>query len=198
MVIHATNGTYAPGRQWPPERFAAVADHLVETRGATIVLVGVASEAEGIGRVAAAMRAPALNLAGRTDLATLAGVLLDADLMLGNDSSVGHLAAALGVPALILFGPSNERAWLPWGGARLVLPPPGRPLPPLPGATALAVRSAEPHAPCLYTGFGPGNPHGCPDCRCLAAIDADQIAALAVRLLDEAGDRAAIPTDPGE
>jgi ADP-heptose:LPS heptosyltransferase len=145
VVIHPTNGNYAPGRQWSPARFAAVADHLARAQGAKIVLVGVASEAEGIGRVEVAMQAPVINLAGRTDLATLAGVLLSADLLIGNDSSVGHLAAALGVPTLVIFGPSNDRAWLPWGADRVVLPPAGRPLPPLPDAPVLAVRSAEPH-----------------------------------------------------
>lgn len=182
VVIHPTTGTYAPGRQWPPERFAAVADRLAREHGATIVLVGVASEAEGIGRVASAMQTPVINLTGRTDLATLAGVLLSADLLIGNDSSVGHLAAALGVPALVLFGPANERAWLPWGAERVVLPTGGT-LPPLPDTPVLAVRSAAPHAPCLYTGFGPGNPHGCPHCHCLDLIDAERIAAIAARLL---------------
>lgn len=183
VAIHATNGTYAPGRQWPAERFAAVATRLVDELSARIVLVGV--EVEQIGRVAALIDAPVLNLAGKTDLPTLAGLLLGADLLIGNDSSIAHLAAALGVPTLALFGPSNDHAWAPWGAARVTLPRAEGTLPPLPEARALAVRSAAPQAPCLYNGFGPGNPHGCPHCHCLDQIDAARIVILARHLLTE-------------
>jgi ADP-heptose:LPS heptosyltransferase len=183
IVIHPTNGTYAPGRQWSPARFAAVADRLAEERDAAIVLVGVQGEAEGIGRVAAAMRQPALNLAGQTTLPTLAGLILATDLVIGNDSSVGHLAAALGTPTIALFGPSNDQAWRPWGAASVTLPADGMSLPALPATHALAVRSADPHAPCIYTGYGPGNPDGCKNCRCLDLLDADRVAAIACRLL---------------
>jgi heptosyltransferase-2 len=184
VVIHATNGTYAPGRQWAPERFAAVADRLAAERDAAIVLVGVKSEAEVVARVAQSMGQPALNLAGETTLPTLAGLILAADLVIGNDSSVGHMAAALGTPTIALFGPSNDRAWRPWGAKSVVLPADGVSLPELPPAHALAVRSADPHAPCIYTGYGPGNPDGCKDCRCLDLLDADRVAAIACRLLD--------------
>ena len=181
VAIHPTNGTYAPGRQWPAARFATVADQLARTLGARIVLVGV--EVAEIGEVAAAMREPVLNLAGRTDLPTLAGLLLDADLLLGNDSSVAHLAAGLGVPTLALFGPSNDRAWAPWGAERITLPLAADEPPPLPASRVIAVRSADPHAPCVYTGFGPGNPAGCPGCRCLDLLDTSRIALLATHLL---------------
>ncbi len=181
VAIHPTNGTYAPGRQWPAAQFAAVADRLAATQQARIVLVGV--EVDAINKVAALIQAPILNLAGQTDLPTLAGVLSQSDLLLGNDSSVAHLAAALGTPTLAIFGPSNDAAWLPWGASTIRLPPPGEPLPPLPQTTALAVRSANPHAPCLYTGFGPGNPNSCPNCRCLAQVDVASITLLAQHLL---------------
>jgi heptosyltransferase-2 len=183
VVIHATVGAYAPSRQWPAERFAAVADQLARECGARIVLVGTAGEAAAIGRVETAMHTPATNLAGRTDLSTLAGVLIAADLLIGNDSSVGHLAAALGTPTLSIFGPSNDRAWAPWGAQTVILPRDRAALPMLPASRAVIVRSDDPHAPCLYTGYGPGNPAGCPRCRCLAAIDAGRVATLASQLL---------------
>lgn len=187
VAIHPTNGTYAAGRQWPPERFAAVADRLARDCGARIVLVG--TETAAIGRVAALMATPCLDLAGRTDLPTLAGVLGHAALLLGNDSSVAHLAAALGVPTLALFGPSNDRAWAPWGTARVVLPSDEGQLPVLPDTRGIVVRSAAPQAPCLYSGFGPGNPDGCPRCDCLALIDAGRVARLAGALLARDGYR---------
>jgi len=187
VTIHPTNGAYAAGRAWPPGRFAAVADRLVREWGARIVLVG--TETAAIGRVAALMATPPLNLSGRTDLPTLAGVLGHAALLIGNDSAVGHLAAALDVPVLALFGPSNDRAWAPWGTARVVLPRDESQLPALPATRGIVVRSAAPHAPCLYSGFGPGNPDGCPHCHCLALIDAGRVAHLAGVLLARAGHR---------
>jgi heptosyltransferase-2 len=183
IVIHPTNGPYAPKRQWAPERFAAVADRLAREHGATIVLAGVASEAERVAAVARAMTAPAINLAGRTDLPVLAGLLQRADLVIGNDSAVCHLAAALGTPTLAIFGPSNDRAWAPWCAQSIVLPLDEQRLPPVPASCVLTVRSADPHAPCLYTGYGPGNPHGCPNCRCLDLVDAERITTLAAHLL---------------
>jgi len=187
VAIHPTNGSYGAGRQWPPERFAAVADSLARKWGARIVLVG--TETAAIGRVAALMATPTLDLSGRTDLPTLAGILGHAALLIGNDSSIGHLAAALGVPVLALFGPSNDRAWAPWGTARVVLPPDETQLPVLPDTRGIVVRSAAPQAPCLYSGFGPGNPAGCPRCNCLALIDAERVARLAGALLARAGYR---------
>ncbi|MGN6811272.1 MAG: glycosyltransferase family 9 protein, partial [Thermomicrobiales bacterium] len=183
IVIHPTNGPYAPKRQWAPERFAAVADRLAREHGATIVLAGVASEAERIAAVERAMATPAINLAGRTELPVLAGLLQHADLVIGNDSAVCHLAAALGTPTLAIFGPANDRAWAPYGAQPVVLPLNEQQQPCLPTSRVLTVRGADPHAPCLYTGYGPGNPHGCPNCRCLDLIDANRIAGLAAHLL---------------
>ena len=186
MVIHPTTGAYAPSRQWPAERFAAVADRLAEEFGAAIVLVGGPDEVEATERVARLAHAPVLNLAGRTTFATLAGVLLATDLVVANDSSIAHLAAALDRPVLTIVGPSNDRAWAPYGAATVTLPrEAGAPLD-LPRSRALVVRAANPHAPCLYIGYGPGNPHGCPHCRCLADIDADRVAVLAGQLLARA------------
>lgn len=185
VVMHPTNGTYAPGRQWPASHFAAVADTLATDLGARIVLVGV--EVAAINALAAMLHQPHLNLAGKTDLPTLAGLFTNADLLIGNDSSLAHLSAALGVPTIALFGPSNDRAWRPWSAQRIVLPINSDQLPPLSTATnVLAVRSAVSTAPCLYTGFGPGNPHGCPNCRCLEQIDPHRITLLARFLLQHA------------
>lgn len=198
VVLHASSGPYGRSRQWPAARFAAVADRLAAERGAAIVLVGGPDAATTNAAVMAAMRAPALDLTGRTpDLATLGGLLLGADLVVANDSSVGHLAAALGTPTLSVFGPSNDRAWAPYGAATVVLPPDGATVPPLPAGRAIIVRSADPHAPCLYVGYGPGNPHGCPRCRCLSAIDPKRVAAVAAQLLERARATGAPATAPG-
>ncbi len=85
-----------------------------------------------------------------------------------------------------IIGPSNDRAWAPYGAVTVTLPKAAGALPDLPASRAIVVRAADPHAPCLYIGYGPGNPDGCPHCHCLADIDADRVAALAGRLLTRA------------
>ncbi|HEX5506544.1 MAG TPA: glycosyltransferase family 9 protein [Thermomicrobiales bacterium] len=191
IVFHPTVGPYAPSRRWPAARFAAVADRLARETGALPVFVGGPGDAAATAEVVALMRGPALDLAGKTDLPALAGLLRRAALVVGNESSVGHLAAALGVPLLTIAGPSNDRAWAPYGAATVTLPPDDT-LPDLPATSAVAVRCVEPRAPCLYTGYGPGNPHGCPYCHCLTGVDAERVAALALRLLG----RSRQPSEP--
>jgi ADP-heptose:LPS heptosyltransferase len=113
-------GTYAcvhPGasvadRRWPAERFAAVAGALAD-RGLRVVLTGTAEEAGLTRAVSGALRAPHVDLAGRTDLGALAALLAGARLLVCNDTGVSHLAAALGVPSVVLFTGSDPDRWAP-------------------------------------------------------------------------------------
>jgi ADP-heptose:LPS heptosyltransferase len=59
------------------------------------------------------MRYPSVNLAGQTDLGTMAALLSQASLLVSNDTGVSHLAAALRVPSVILFLASDPRRWAP-------------------------------------------------------------------------------------
>jgi len=104
-------------RRWPPALFAAVADGLAE-RGLAVVLTGTAREADLTAAVARAMRTPALDLAGRTDLGTLAALVAGARLLVANDTGVSHLAAALGTPSAIVFSHSEPARWAPLDGER--------------------------------------------------------------------------------
>jgi heptosyltransferase-2 len=62
-----------------------------------------------------------VNLIGRTDLATLAGVLAQCRALVSNDSGAMHLGAAVGVPVTAVFGPTNDLATRPFGDAHVVL-----------------------------------------------------------------------------
>ena len=62
-----------------------------------------------------------LNLIGRTDLATLAGVMTHCRALVTNDSGAMHLGAAVGVSVTALFGPTNEHATRPLGDAHRIL-----------------------------------------------------------------------------
>jgi heptosyltransferase-3 len=58
--------------------------------------------------------AGSVNVAGKVDLATLAWILSRAKLYVGTDTAVTHMAAALGIPTVALFGPSSPSKWGPW------------------------------------------------------------------------------------
>lgn len=105
-------GASDPGRMWPVERFALVADALAAD-GLTPVLTGTASEKEVTAAVQRSMRSKALDLAGRTDLGALAALLRDAELVVCNDTGVSHLAAALRTPSVVIFAGSDPDRWAP-------------------------------------------------------------------------------------
>lgn len=109
--IHA--GAKAPSRRWPPERFAILADTLVERFGARIVLTGTAEDAPIALAVRSHMRHTPLDLAAKTSLGGLAAVIERMRLFIGNDSGPAHLAEAVGTPSLTLFGPTDPGRWAP-------------------------------------------------------------------------------------
>jgi heptosyltransferase-2 len=149
---------YGTAKRWAPERFAAAADIVARRTGAAVAIVGSAAErplAEGI---ASALEARARVLCGETTLAALVGVLSRLKLLLTNDSGPMHLAAALGVPTVAVFGSTDWRETSP------VSP------------FARVVREDTPCAPCLL--------RECPiDHRCMARVGVDRVAGEALELL---------------
>ncbi len=101
---------YGEAKRWFPDRYAGVADALAGQYGANIVLLGASSDLPVVEEVAAKMRMPSLNLAGKTTLGQLMGLLKECDLLITNDSGPMHLAAALDVPQLAIFGSTSEIA----------------------------------------------------------------------------------------
>lgn len=100
----------APGasrafRQWPAERFATVAAHLASARPDwRCVIVGTAGERPLAQAIAQRLGDVAINLAGQTDVMALIGWIAHARLVLGNASAAGHIAAAMGTPAVVVVG----------------------------------------------------------------------------------------------
>jgi ADP-heptose:LPS heptosyltransferase len=105
-------GASVPQRRWPPEWFAGIGDALAR-RGLRLVLTGSAAETELTASVARAMRAPALDLAGQTELGTAAALLSRSRLLVCNDTGVSHLADALQVPSVVLSTGNNPERWGP-------------------------------------------------------------------------------------
>jgi len=114
---------FGPAKRWIPERYAALAERLAGRTGARIALLGGPAERPLAEVIAAELTAPPLILCGRTTLGELAGVLRRLRLLITNDSGPMHLAAALGVPVLALFGPTDWRETAPRGPHRLLREP---------------------------------------------------------------------------
>ncbi len=105
-------GASVAERRWPVEWFAAVGTALAR-RGLRLVLTGSEGEANLTAALARALEAPVLNLAGRTDLGSLAALLSRVRLLVCNDTGVSHIADALNVPSIVLSTGDNPERWGP-------------------------------------------------------------------------------------
>jgi ADP-heptose:LPS heptosyltransferase len=90
-------------KMWFPERWATLADALVDRFGASIVFAGSDGERGYVNEVMALMKHESTSLAGRTTLPQLAAVLARCDLVLGTDSGPRHVAAGVGRPQVTLM-----------------------------------------------------------------------------------------------
>jgi heptosyltransferase II len=117
LIALNVGATNSRAKCWPEDRFAALADRMVTERGARIVLIGAGSERENAARVIAQMQQPeaATNVAGETSIAELIGLLASCDLLVTNDTGPAHVGAALGIPTLTIFGPTNDFETAPLG-----------------------------------------------------------------------------------
>ena len=150
---------YGSAKRWPAARFAGVADALVASRGVRILLIGSEGERPVLEQVARSMRSLVVNLAGRTDLSALMGLLAKARLLVSNDTGAMHVAAAVGTPVLAIFGPTDAEATRPVGQSTRLL------------------RQPVPCSPCLL--------RECPiDHRCMTRIGIDQVVQAVEELLD--------------
>ena len=95
-----------PGKTWPAERFLAVAEHLRDKAGLEpVFLAGPADDSGAFTNFRVIRNAP---------LAQVKSLMAGAQLFIGNDSGPAHVAAAFGVPVVVLFGPSDPVNWAPW------------------------------------------------------------------------------------
>ena len=106
---------------WDPERWAHLANLLAQRHGAGILLVGSAHDRYAAERTKMDLRAHATDLVGEIDLATLAGVIARCDLLVGGDSPLLQLAAAMGTPSVGLFGPTDGARGGAYGPAHRVV-----------------------------------------------------------------------------
>jgi len=114
IVTINPGATYGSAKRWYPDRFAAVADALSEEWGAGVVVVGSTAEAPLAGEIEAATRRGVANLAGKTTVREMMALLSLSSFLVTNDSGPMHIGAALGVPLVAIFGPTDWRRTSPW------------------------------------------------------------------------------------
>jgi heptosyltransferase II len=159
LVALCPGSTNSRAKRWPAERYAALADMLIETAGADVALIGSRDEEDVSREVAQRMRRRPIMLTGRTDLAQAVAVLSLADLLVTNDTGPAHISAALERPTLVIFGPTIPATTRPFS------------------ATAEIIRRPPDCAPCML--------RDCPiDHRCMTAITPEEVFARAVALLE--------------
>ncbi|MXV73251.1 lipopolysaccharide heptosyltransferase II [Candidatus Poribacteria bacterium] len=99
-------------KRWPEKRYAALADRLSQQYNATILLLRGPEEAALVQNIQAAMQSDSITYAPET-IRDLGAMLSCCDLVVCNDSGPMHLAAALDVPTVAIFGPTDHVAWHP-------------------------------------------------------------------------------------
>ncbi|HOI74060.1 MAG TPA: lipopolysaccharide heptosyltransferase II [Syntrophales bacterium] len=146
----APGAAYGPAKRWFPDRFAAVADRLAAEFGARVLVFGSSGDRESAGAVQAAAKARFVNLAGGTSLREALALISRCRVFVSNDSGLMHVAAAMGVPTVAVFGSTNPVTTGPMGPRFSI------------------VRKPMDCSPCLK--------ETCPqDFRCMEAISAEDV-----------------------
>ena len=150
---------YGNAKRWIPERFAEAAGKLANSRGAAIALFGSAGERSVCEQIAALLNGyTVVNHAGQTTLAQFIDLAAACELFLTNDSGAMHIASALGVPTVAVFGATDDLGTGPTG------------------QKARVVREVVECSPCLL--------RECPiDHRCMQRVSADRVVKEALALL---------------
>jgi heptosyltransferase-2 len=149
MVAICPGSINSRAKRWPPEKFAALADRLLDDNH-KVILIGSEEERDVSDEVTKRMKRQPVVLTGKTNLEQVTALLGLVDLVVTNDTGPAHIAAAMGRPTIVIFGPTN--------------PLTTRPFSPL----AEVVRHPPDCSPCML--------RDCPiDHRCMTAITVDEI-----------------------
>jgi len=112
-IAFASGAVYGSAKCWEPERYAGLADRLIAAFDADVILFGAPQESGMAARIAGAMSHRAFNLVGATRIGELPALLSSCRLFIGNDSGAMHVAGAVGVPVIGIFGPTDPEGTRP-------------------------------------------------------------------------------------
>lgn len=106
IIILNPGAAYGPSKRWPAQSYAQLALFFQERNATSVLIIGSAEEADLAESISSLLRKKPLNLAGKTNLRLLAGLLSHASLFVSNDTGPMHIANALKIPVIALFGPT--------------------------------------------------------------------------------------------
>jgi len=111
----APGAIYGPAKRWFPERFAAVADELCKDKNYRVILLGGKDDREAAEKVCSNAKTKLINLAGKTTLREAVYLISQCSLFISNDSGLMHVAGALNIPTVAIFGSTNPLTTSPIG-----------------------------------------------------------------------------------
>jgi heptosyltransferase-2 len=154
--------SFGPAKRWLPERYAALADRLIGALHADVLIFGSLAERPLAETIARAMQHTPTVVAGETTLRQMMALLARCHLAVTNDSGPMHVAAALGLPLVAVFGSTDERSTGPVGSR---------------------TRVAKRAVPCSPCGL-----RVCPiDFRCMQGLSVDEVYQAALELVKQWG-----------
>ncbi len=111
LALHPGSGSEK--KNWPENKWADLLQHFVHHTDSNLLLIGGEAEGERLQRLAAALPITRTKVAQSLPLAELARLIQQCDAFIGHDSGISHLAAALGLPGVVLWGNTREEVWRP-------------------------------------------------------------------------------------
>jgi len=112
-IAVGAGASYGSAKCWPPDRFAKSLNSIVSNSDADVLLFGTTAEASVSSAITAELTRPPIDLTGKTAIANLPALLSQCHLFLGNDSGAMHVAAAVGLPIVAVFGPTDPLGTAP-------------------------------------------------------------------------------------
>ncbi len=143
--------TYGPAKQWPADRYAGLADRIIASSGARVIIFGGPGDKTLGQKISGKMKHRPVNLSGNTSLGEAMALIERCHLFITNDSGLMHVAAALDVPLVAVFGSTNPIATGPLGSKSKV------------------VQAAVPCSPCLNSECMEGH------LKCMEQIDVNRV-----------------------
>lgn len=159
LIVGISPGAaYGPAKRWLPERFAAVADRLIDENLGQVILFGSADDRAVVSQVEQSARNYMINVSGKTDLKEAMALILKCSLFITNDSGLMHIAGTMNTPTVAIFGSTNPATTSPAGEKSVV------------------IYKRASCSPCLK--------QVCPtDFRCMENISVDDVYEASIRLL---------------
>lgn len=123
LAVHAGSGSAS--KNWPEQNWRGLLKQLVDTTELSFLMIGGEAERERLPELVKIIPSSRCEIALDQPLLEVTRRLRKCRAFIGHDSGITHLAAVLGLPCVVLWGPSNEQIWKPLGGRSQILRHPG-------------------------------------------------------------------------